>query len=404
MNAICLAIDRLHVGYLGAFGNTWIQTPALDRLASESVVFDQFHLDSPRLESLCRSCWQGLHALAPGESAGGPATLAKLLEGSGIHTALVTDDPQVAYHPLARDFEELVEFGLPGATSPAEDVEDTYLAEAFAQLVDHLEKRRKPFFSWCHLQVMGGPWDAPLSLRERYREEGDPEPLGTAAAPCRMLEKNFDPDELLAISQAYAGQVGVLDVCLGALVEFLQGSSLAKDTLVVLLSARGFPLGEHRRVGPCDEALYAELVHVPLLIRFPDGLGAAARSQALVQPSDLYATILDCWGLAPPAGAMAALSLLPLARYESFFLRDRLAIAGGAETAIRTPAWYLRDAEPPELFAKPDDFWEVNSVAERYPELVASLREALAALRQSLQSGRRPELPPLEEILLTGIE
>ena len=62
-------------------------------------------------------------------------------------------------------------------------------------------------------------------------------------------------------------------------------------------------MGEHRRLGPCDEALHGEFVHVPLFF-FPDGLAAerpagsmypwsAARSQALVEPADLWATLLD---------------------------------------------------------------------------------------------------------------
>ena len=63
MNAICLVIDRLHRGFLGAYGNTWIETPAIDRLAAESFVFDQALVDTPHLAALYRSYWQGWHAL-----------------------------------------------------------------------------------------------------------------------------------------------------------------------------------------------------------------------------------------------------------------------------------------------------------------------------------------------------
>ena len=70
MNAICLVLDRLHAGYVGAYGNSWIETPALDRLASRSLVFDRALVDSPELERLYRSYWQGWHALCP---AGGGA-------------------------------------------------------------------------------------------------------------------------------------------------------------------------------------------------------------------------------------------------------------------------------------------------------------------------------------------
>ena len=41
MNAIIVAIDRLHAGYLGCYGNAWILTPAFNRLAAEGFVFDQ---------------------------------------------------------------------------------------------------------------------------------------------------------------------------------------------------------------------------------------------------------------------------------------------------------------------------------------------------------------------------
>ena len=72
VNAICLVIDRLHRGFLGAYGNTWIETPAFDRLAAESFVFDQMLVDSPRLGPLYRSFWQGWHALAPAGRRIGP--------------------------------------------------------------------------------------------------------------------------------------------------------------------------------------------------------------------------------------------------------------------------------------------------------------------------------------------
>ena len=66
----CLVIDRLQHGFLGAYGNTWIETPAFDRLAAESFVFDQMLIDSPQLGSLYRSFWQGRHALAPSSRVG----------------------------------------------------------------------------------------------------------------------------------------------------------------------------------------------------------------------------------------------------------------------------------------------------------------------------------------------
>ena len=46
---ICLMMDRLSVGMLGAYGNTWIGTPCFDRLAFGSILADQMLLTSPTL-------------------------------------------------------------------------------------------------------------------------------------------------------------------------------------------------------------------------------------------------------------------------------------------------------------------------------------------------------------------
>ena len=128
------------------------------------------------------------------------------------------------------------------------------------------------------------------------------------------------------------------------------------------------------------------------------------RSQALVEPADLWATLLDCWGIdaAPPSPTAA--SLLPIVRQQADALHDRLCILGSAsQRAIRTPAWYLRAAAEPELFAKPDDRWEVNDVATRCREVVESLQDILSQYELMLPTGRAADLPALNEVLLAGL-
>lgn len=405
MNAICLVIDRLHVGYLGAYGNTWIHTPALDRLAAEGFLFDQFLIDSPQFDRLYRSYWLGQHALLRSGSGRGLDSLAHRLAQRGIATTFVTDEPALARHPLAGGFARRVELDAVQPAGLAESAEQTGLAQSFAGLIEQLEAAREPFFTWCHLRGLGAPWDAPLDYRNTYVDEDDPPPPDTADVPERMLEPDFDPDELLGISQAYAGQVSLLDACLGALDEYLEGSPAGKDTLLIVLSARGFPLGEHLRVGPCDTPLHHELTHAPLLLRFPDGLGAAGRSQALVEPIDLHATLLEWSGLTDRPALPAGQSLLSVVRGEAESLRDRLAIEGpGDERAIVTPAWYLRAAAKPELYARPDDWWQANDVSDRCPDVVEGLLAVLQQYEQALQTGQPLQFPPLDEILRTGLE
>jgi hypothetical protein len=405
MNAICLVIDRLHAGYLGAYGNTWIATPVFDRLACEGFVFDHALADSPRLEDLYRSYWQGWHPMCPGEPPEGRSSLAERLDEVGVQTALLSDERSVLGHALALQFDELVEIDPPWEPRPAEGLEATHLARCFAQAISWLGGAEGPFLLWCHLGGLGSAWDAPAEFRRRYWEQGDPEPPEGAEVPDQTLPADYDPDELLAAVQAYSGQVSLLDTCLGALVEQLDECPAGDETLLLVASARGLPLGEHRRLGPCDGALYSELVHVPLLVRMPGGLGAAGRSQALVQPADLWATLLDAWGIDDRPDSPTGASLLPIVREETAALRDHVCLAGdGLEQAIRTPAWYLRRGPRPELFAKPDDRWEANDVARRCPEVVECLEDAIDQFRAALGSGAAADLPPLGEVLLTGLD
>jgi hypothetical protein len=157
-------------------------------------------------------------------------------------------------------------------------------------------------------------------------------------------------------------------------------------------------------VGPCDDALYGELVSVPWMLRFPDAAGAALRSQALAEPSDLWATLLDWWHIQGVPASPTGRSVMPLVRGDADVLRDRLCLAAGAERALRTPAWHLRAGEEPELFAKPDDRWEVNNVATRCPDVVEGLQEALKQYEQAISAGTGLALPPLSDVLRNGYE
>jgi len=251
---------------------------------------------------------------------------------------------------------------------------------------------------------MAAPWDAPFECRNQYADEEDPEPPKFVDVPNRCLAEDYDPDELLGITHAYAGQVALLDVCVGALVDHIQQGELAANTQVTLLSARGFPLGEHLRVGPCDEALYSETVQIAWMMRFPGGLGKLARSQALVQPADLPGTLLDCLEIdRGRLGSGRATSLMEIIRGDVESIRDCALLDAGAERAIRTPAWYLRQPAggAAELYSKPGDRWEVNEVASLCGEIVTGLQ---AALRETEQAGQDRQLPPLAEALVTEID
>ncbi len=416
-NVICLVIDRLHAAYIGAYGNTWIETPTLDRLAAESFVFDRATIDTPDLTSQYRSLWLGMHVLCPTTEEHGPAPLAAQFSGSGRHTAFLTDSAEVGAHSLAASFDEQIVLGQDarGYTSDAdalaESIDETHAAAFFASAIDWIASAREPYLLWLHTETLGRSWDAPLELRKQYVDEDDPAPSESARVPNYHLPEKFDPDELLTFTNAYAGQVTLVDQLLAALMEAIDTAKLRKNTLFLLFSPRGFPLGEHRRVGPCDEALYAELAHVPLMMRFPPDMNSNGRTHAIVQPADLPATILDARGLAIEGTCTGhGRSLLPVIRGESIRPFDRAFSTGPAEQrGVVTPAWSLRvsksmapmgtetdsnasdDTLPPhiELFAKPDDWFEVNEISDRCPEIAEKMQAEFERFAAACQSGEQ---------------
>ena len=56
MKIIVIEVTGLHLGYLGCYGNDWVATPNLDRLAVEGIVFDWHFADQPELQP--RTPWQ----------------------------------------------------------------------------------------------------------------------------------------------------------------------------------------------------------------------------------------------------------------------------------------------------------------------------------------------------------
>ncbi len=389
-NAIVLLIDRLQASFLGPYGNTWIDTPSFNRLAAESALFEFAFTDSTDLSMVYRSMWAGLHAMSDPRPIPG---LAEVALASGVRTVLITDEPQVADHPLASGFSEKHLVPTPPVASAAEDIGETQLARLLSSALDWLhhstassDSARRPFLLWIHSRGMQAPWDAPFDFRRAFADEDDPEPPDFVQPPCRWVAQDEDPDELLGIQHAYAGQISLLDACLAVFLEACTTTQADDQTLLLLTSPRGYPLGEHGRIGPADASLYGESLHVPCLVRYPDLRHAMQRCHPLVQPSDWYATLLDWFSLPRPSQSHWGNVLGHF--LDGQIEPDRVCAVSTACCALRTATWLLLsndDAGTHELFAKPDDRWEINEVSDRcrdvIPELILLLDEFERATR-----------------------
>ncbi|MEX2174508.1 MAG: sulfatase-like hydrolase/transferase [Pirellulaceae bacterium] len=405
-SAVVVVVDRLGTGFLGPYGNTWLDTPQCNLLASQSLLCETVLADSPELSSAYRGYWTARHTTEPEQNA--QVALPRYASSAGLRTVLLTDESSVSDHAAARGFGETIVVPCTASAGPAEELDQTGIGRLFLAAIELVQNTRDPALVWIHSRGMSGAWDAPAVLRQQFADDDDPTPPDFVEPPNLVLPDPHDPDELLGIVHAYAGQVSLLDACLGSLVDALDASPLGEQALLAFTSPRGYPLGEHRLVGSSHEALYAELLHVPLLLRFSDRLAALERTHRLLQPADLGATLADWLGQGMAAGGFAA-SLLPLVRGEEMPRRELLYSTGRNQRAIRTPAWFLRQSEIDEstgteqprfeLFAKPDDRWEVHEVASRGGEVVPLLTAARDRFEQSAAAGQLAESPPLAQAL-----
>lgn len=361
-NLLMVAVDGLRASALGAYGNTSYPTPAFDQFAADSLVFDWCFAGSLDPLDLCRAFWLNRQQEAV--------------------TTLVTDDAAANSSAQAERFDEVVY--LPQSeVLRAEDLAQTEFARLFAAAIDQIERPiDRPRVVWIHSQGMYGPWDAPLELQEELlaREEGDPPPADELEPPNLTLDESADPDTAFRWSCAYAAQVIALDECIAAIANAIDAAGSEK-WLVAMVGLRGFPLGEHGRIGGVDGRLFAEQLHVPALLRFPDGQHRLSRRGGLTSPVDPCQLFHD-------AG-----------RGDLAIVEREAAIAEGAEGArsIRTAEWSLitrptiddgsneGDESGCQLYVRPDDRWEANDVASLCPDEAESL---LARLCESPTDNR----------------
>jgi choline-sulfatase len=136
-----------------------------------------------------------------------------------------------------------------------------------------------------------------------------------------MAYTKMSPRDHRAVRAAYWAMCDLIDVHVGRTLAALEESGQRDNTIVIFMSDHGEMLGDHGIYlkGPY---FYEELIHVPLILRWPGQLQAGQRISALTELIDLAPTLLDAAGAERYPG-MQGHSLLPLLRGEpGAFKRD----------------------------------------------------------------------------------
>lgn len=352
MNLVLIILDTLRKDHVGCYGNKWIETPNLDALAKESVVFDAAYPESLPTLPQRRAMHTGMFTFPfynydprKGDSVKiygwepipeAQATVAEMLRAAGYHTGFICDTyhcfkPSMNFH---RGFDQwiwirgqerdMLRAPLPpeamkgflhpwmldthvirmlgkylGNVADRKGEEDYFGPKVFQTACEWLEenKSRQPFFLFIDSFDPHEPWDPP----EDYWRKYDPGYSGIPViTPVYGRSGIMSDMELKNMMAHYAGEITLVDKYLGKFLGKLRSLGLVDDTLLLLLSDHGHQFGEHGLVGKIPPGMYPELLDLVMMLRHPDGIGAGKRSGEMVYNVDLIATLLNLLKVEPP--------------------------------------------------------------------------------------------------------
>jgi arylsulfatase A-like enzyme len=199
--------------------------------------------------------------------------------------------------------------------------EDMY-GERLRQWIDTHKERN--FFIYLHLADPHKPYDPPKPYDAWYRERPGTTPVARDEVidPEWVREPTVEGRRLL-----YSGEVRYNDHHFGGLLSMLDEFGLTDSTLIIVSADHGEDLGDHGAWGHTMPG-YMQVIHVPLIMVYRDGLPQGRRIAQQVQLVDIMPTILDLAQIPKDNLLLQGHSLLPLIAGEGEeWWHDRLVVS-----------------------------------------------------------------------------
>ena len=452
-NILLILVDDLGWTDLACCGSEFYETPNLDRLCGEGMRFtrrlrrraglladegESAHRKVPghrgyhRLDRLGRACASG-----PGGAVVDVPYLKDLPASEHSLAAAFSDAGYATWHvgkwhlggpghlPEDHGFDVNVggcHLGSPGAggyfspwtIAPLADADvpdGTYLTDYLTdRAVDLIRGAgERPFFLNLWYYSVHTPIQAKAGTVARYEDkakglgldrfesfaEGEP-------FPCEHKRDQRVRRRLLHSDAVYAAMIDALDENIGRVLDALEETGKADETLVVFTSDNG-GLATSEGSPTCNAPLaegkgwmYEGGTREPLIVRWPGRVAAGSRCRVPVTSPDFYPTLLEAAGLPPrPEQHVDGVSFLPLLegagaleREAIFWHYPHYGNQGGTPgSSVRRGDWklieFFEDGRR-ELYNLRDDLSEDRDLAAGNPDLARDLHERLATWRETV--------------------
>jgi len=357
-NLLYIHTDQHNPYVTGCYGNPLVQTPNLDRLAADGVVFDNTYCASPicvpsRMSMLTgrhpfqNEVWTNSHVLDSGIP-----TLAHAMGAAGYQPVLVGRMHAIGPDQLHGYAERLVgdhgpnhiggcsvgrgvldgtagpdriSLARSGAGQSAYQVHDETVTAAAMDYLNRLGVQKRadgqlaPFSLTVGFMLPHPPYVARREDFDLYADcmslPGKPVSFEQEKHPFLRAWREHTgivevmEAEILRARAAYWALVHRVDQMVGQILRALEANDLARDTLIVYTSDHGDMQGEHGLWW--KHVFYEESAKVPLIVSWPGVIPGGQRCARVVSALDVTATLLDALG-APPLPQSPGRSLLGL--------------------------------------------------------------------------------------------
>lgn len=386
-NLLLITIDTLRADRVSCYDSTHLQTPHIDGLAAEGVIFTRaFANTSTTLPSHTNillgvsPLYHGVHENQYFVVHENFLTLAEHLKAAGYATgAFVGAFPLDRRFGLDQGFDVYDDdFGHRSSTNKQEL--ERRAADVIAKASQWIKTQNSPWFLWIHCYDPHDPYTPPAPYAEQY-----------AQSP-------------------YDGEVAYVDEVLGRFIEDMQQGNKLEDTLVIFTGDHGESLWQH---GEETHGFFAYNtgIWIPLILTGP---GIKARKvKTLVSHLDIFPTVCDVLGLKKPK-FLQGRSLVPalrgrrLADQDLYF--ESLSPYYGMGWAplrgfIRGKFKFIQSPIP-ELYNLENDFDEQNNLASNrdlgnYNKRLSEIIKRDSSPEAS-RSERKPDRESLEKLRSLG--
>jgi choline-sulfatase len=381
---ILITIDTLRADHLTAYGAKLVDTPAIDKLTADGIVYENAYSHVPLTFPSHTSILTGRLPYENGVRSNigysidpkAQPTLPSLLKEKGYATGAA-----VSSYVLRRDT------GIGGMFDFYDDSMEVWESATLGALQRNGNDTEKAAVAWLD-RVQQQPFFLFLHLFEPH----------TPYEPVEPFKSKY--------ANPYDGEIATADAILGRFLDELERRGIYDKALIIIAGDHGEGLGDH---GEKEHGvlLYREVLHVPLIVKMPGRKLAGTRVSAPAQLADILPTVTSVVGARTPAGlpGMSLVDLVKSSKPRAIYsetLYPRLHLGWSQLRSLTDAHDHYIESPQPELFDITADPHETKNVRDDRRREARALADNLTNVPLNLQAQKPASSEEMKRLQALG--